>query len=252
MKIAIIGYGKMGHAIEEMARVQRIEIASIIDPTAPGATHTSITKEALQHADAAIDFTAPKSAIANIEKVADLGKNMVIGTTGWTDHLEEAKNIVKKNKTGFVYSPNFSIGVNLFFRMVKNASVLMGSFPNYDPFVYEIHHRQKTDAPGGTAKMLGEIVVKNIGRKKRMTFDRINDRKIDPEELHVASIRAGYIPGTHVVGFDGEADTIELKHTARSRTGFAEGAITAAKWINGKKGFYTLEDVISEIVGDKK
>lgn len=251
MKIAIIGYGKMGHAIAEAARLQGIGISSIIDPMSEGATHKSLSEESLSGADVAVDFSTPASAPGNIELASSAGKSMVVGTTGWYEHIEDARKAVQEHGTGLVYSPNFSIGVNLFFRIVKDASALIDKFPNYDPFVYEMHHRQKTDAPGGTAKMLADIVVKNVSRKKRLAFDRIDGRKIDPEELHVASIRAGYLPGTHVVGFDGEADTIELRHTARSRSGFAEGALTAAKWINGRKGFYTLEDVISDMVGGR-
>jgi 4-hydroxy-tetrahydrodipicolinate reductase len=240
----------MGHAIEAMAKAQGIEVAATIDPTEPSATHKSISAEALSNVDVAIDFTTPKTAVSNIEQVAKLGKNMVIGTTGWHDQLDRAKAAIAESKTGFVYSPNFSIGVNLFFRIVRKGASEMDKLPMYDPFVYEIHHRQKTDAPGGTAKVLGEIIISNMERKKRMAFDRINDRKIEPDEVHVGSIRGGYIPGTHVVGFDGEADTIELVHTARSRTGFAEGALLAAKWIDGKKGFYTLDSILSEMVGD--
>ena len=196
------------------------------------------------------DFTSPKSVVENIEKVTALGKNMVVGTTSWYDGMDKVKAAVQKGNTGFVYSPNFSIGVNLFFKMAERATFLINRFPMYDPYVYEIHHKQKTDAPGGTAKVLGGIVIKNIERKKKMAFDRINDRKIDPDEVHVGSIRAGYIPGTHVLGFDGEADTIEMIHTARSRTGFAEGALLAAKWIDGKKGFYTLDEIISKMIGE--
>jgi 4-hydroxy-tetrahydrodipicolinate reductase len=250
MKIAIIGYGKMGHVIETMAKAQGIEVTSIIDPTEPGATAKSITEESLRNVDVAIDFTSPKSVVENIEKVTALGKNMVVGTTSWYDGMDRAKAAVQKSNIGFVYSPNFSIGVNLFFKMAERATFLINRFPMYDPYVYEIHHKQKTDAPGGTAKVLGGIVIKNIERKKRMAFDRINDRKIEPDEVHVGSIRAGYIPGTHVLGFDGEADTIEMVHTARSRTGFAEGALLAAKWINGKRGFYTLDEIISNMIGE--
>lgn len=250
MKIAIIGYGKMGHAIESIAKLQGIGVSSIIDPSSDDASSDSISDEALEDADVAIDFTSPDTVMANIEAVAKTGTSLVVGTTGWYDDLEKAKKIVKKYEIGLVYSPNFSIGVNLFFRMVRNAAVLMDQFPDYDPFIYEMHHNQKTDAPGGTAKILADIIIKNIKRKKRIAADRINDRKINPDELHVASIRAGYNPGVHVVGFDGEADTIELKHTARSRTGFAEGAILAAKWINNKEGFYTLDDIISGMVGE--
>ena len=250
MRIAILGYGKMGHAVEAMARNQGIEVVSTIDPMASDATHKAISAESVGNADVVIDFTSPKSVLGNIGLVAALHKNMVVGTTGWYDSIDSVKETVKSQGIGFVYSPNFSIGVNLFFRMVRRAAVVMDQFPTYDPFVYEMHHNQKTDAPGGTAKILGEIILKNVKRKKRMAFDRINDRKIEPDELHVGSLRAGYMPGTHVVGFDGEADTIELIHTARSRTGFAEGALLAARWISDRKGFYTLDDIISGLVGD--
>ena len=247
LKIAIIGYGRMGRALEDLAQRHDIEILSIIDPSAKEATHNSITTESMSGADVAIDFTTATSVVKNIELVAALGKNMVIGTTGWYDRLPEVRKVVNDNKIGLVYSPNFSIGMAVFFRIVKDASILFDKFPNYDPFIYELHHNQKTDAPGGTARGLGEIVLANVKRKKKMAYDRITGRRIEPDELHVASIRAGYLPGTHVVGFDGEADTIELKHTARSRSGFAEGALFAGKWISGRKGLYTLEDIIKEI-----
>lgn len=250
MKITIIGYGKMGHAIEEVAKQQNIDIVSIIDPTSNNATHKSITAASIKGSDVAIDFTKSQATLDNVEKVAGLGSNIVVGTTGWYDDIEKVKKIVKKHGVGLVYSPNFSIGVNLFFRMVENASAIMNRFPNYDPFIYEIHHRQKTDAPGGTAKRLGEIVIGNINRKKKLVFDRVNGRKIASDELHLASIRAGYITGTHVVGFDGEYDTIELKHTAKSRTGYAQGAITAAQWVKNRKGIYTFDEVLANIIGE--
>ena len=246
LKIAIVGYGKMGHAVEALAGRHDVEVASIIDPSDKDASHDSITKESLSGADVAIDFTSAASALGNIEAVAALGKCIVIGTTGWYDSLPKAREIVDNKGTGIVYSPNFSIGVNVFFRIVKDASALFDKFPGYDPFVYEMHHNQKMDAPGGTAKKLGEIILANVKRKKRLAYDRIDGRRIAPDELHVASVRAGSLPGTHVVGFDGEADTIELRHTARSRSGFAEGALFAAKWIKGRKGLYSLEDIIAE------
>ncbi len=249
MRIAIIGYGKMGRAVAEAAKARSIEIAAIVDPAAPDATYKYVTREALSGADVAVDFTAPGAALANIKAVAALGKDIVVGTTGWYGSLDEARASVKQYGTGMVYSPNFSIGVSLFFRIVRDASRLMNSFPGYDPYVIEMHHRQKTDAPGGTARRLGEIVIGAVARKKRLAFDRIDGRKIDPDELHVASVRAGYYPGIHTVGFDGEADTIELVHTARSRAGFADGALAAAAWVSGRKGVYTLDDMISEMAG---
>lgn len=249
MKIAIIGYGKMGHAVAQVAGDQGIEIASTIDPVNAAATHKSITEASLAGADVAVDFSEPGSALSNIRKVSKLGANMVVGTTGWYGDLAEARRSVKRSGTGLVYGPNFSIGVSLFFRLVQNASAMMNRFPSYDPFVYEIHHRQKLDSPSGTAKQLGDLMVRSIGRKKGLAVDRVDGARISPDLLHVVSVRAGNTPGTHVVGFDGEYDTIELKHTARSRAGFAEGAIAAARWVDGRKGFFTFDEVVSELAG---
>ncbi len=188
----------------------------------------------------------------NIKELAGLHKSVVVGTTGWYDSIDSVRKLVEKQGIGLIYSPNFSIGINIFMQIADRAAAIMDKFEMYDPYVYEMHHNQKIDAPGGTAKALGGILLKNIKRKKKMAFDRITDRKIAPDELHVASIRAGFMPGTHVVGFDGAADTIELVHTARSRAGFAEGAIMAARWLNGRKGFYTMEDLINSVMDAKK
>lgn len=245
MRISIIGYGRMGREVERLSRLRGIEVSSIIDRSDANATSRSITKEALQGADVAVDFTHPDSVLDNIKAVSALGKNMLVGTTGWYSSLNEAKDIVRESDIGFVYSPNFSMGVNLFFKIVDESSMLFNKIADYDIFVYEGHHSQKADSPSGTAKALGDIILKNIERKKKIVSDKI-DRKILPEELHVASFRAGYIPGTHVVGFDSEADTIELKHTARSRAGFALGALLAAEWIKNKKGFYTMQDFMQD------
>jgi 4-hydroxy-tetrahydrodipicolinate reductase len=250
MNIGIIGHGKMGHEVESRANAENIGIAAVIDPDDRDATSKEITAKSMEHVDVAIDFSTPSSVLTNVERLAALHKNVVVGTTGWYENMDRIKALVKKEKIGLIYSPNFSVGVNLFFQIVKRAAVLVDKFPGYDPYVYEIHHNQKTDAPGGTARVLGNIIIDNVKRKKKMVFERVADRKIAPEELHVASIRAGYIPGIHVVGFDGAADTIELTHTARSRAGFAEGALMAAKWIHGKKGFYSMEDFIASVAGE--
>ncbi|MBI2076280.1 MAG: 4-hydroxy-tetrahydrodipicolinate reductase [Candidatus Aenigmarchaeota archaeon] len=245
MKIAIIGYGKMGHEIERLAKTKGIEVAAVIDPTDSSAAFKEINKEALSQADVVIDFSVPDAVAENVRRVSSLGKNMVVGTTGWYNSLNDVKDLVKKSNIGFIYSPNFSIGVNLFFRIVDESSKLVNKISDYDVFVYEGHHNQKADSPSGTARALGDIILRNVKRKKRLVFDKL-DRKILPEELHVASFRAGFIPGTHVVGFDSEADTIELKHTARSRAGFALGALLAAQWLKGKTGFFTMDDFISD------
>ncbi|MBI2134006.1 4-hydroxy-tetrahydrodipicolinate reductase [Candidatus Woesearchaeota archaeon] len=248
MKIAIIGYGKMGKEVEKAARTRGIEIASIIDKIPGENRHTEISSTSLKGADVAIDFTKPKSALENIRKVAALKKNMVMATTGWYDQTAEAKEIIRKSGTGIICSTNFSIGVNLYFRIIEEAARLFNNAENYDVYGYELHHSQKMDSPSGTAKTTAELLLKNINRKKKAVYDR---GKISPEDLHFASIRAGSIPGTHVVGFDSEADTIEIKHTARNRSGFAMGAVMAAEWINGKKGFYTMEDLMKDYWGKK-
>lgn len=247
MNIAIIGYGKMGKEIERIANLKGIKIASIIDPNGNG-SHMKIDENSMRNVDVCIDFSAPNAVIGNIEKASGFGKDMVVGTTGWSDKMGKARNVVKRNRTGLVYASNFSIGVNLFYRIVENAAKLIDRIDDYDIYGYELHHSNKADSPSGTAKAIGNILIKNIRRKSKLAFDRI-DRKISKNELHFASIRAGSIPGTHIVGFDSSADTIELKHEARNREGFALGAIMAAKWINGKKGIYTIEDIMKNILG---
>ncbi len=235
MNIAIIGYGKMGHEIEKIARAKGMHIISIIDPNSSSANYRDIDEESLHNVDVCIDFTEPSAVIENIKKISKLGKNIVVGTTGWYNHLEEAKKIVNQNNVGFIYASNFSIGVNIFFKIIENAAKIINSIDAYDVFGYELHHSKKLDVPSGTAKTIEQILVKNINRKKEVPF---------------AAVRSGTIPGTHVVGFDSAADTIELKHTARNREGFALGAVMAAEWINGKKGFYEINDMMKEIIGD--
>ena len=248
MKIAIIGYGNMGHEIEKAAIARGIAVKSIIDPNEKNATHAEINEKSVRDVDVCIDFTSPKSALGNAEKISKLGKNIVIGTTGWYGDIGKIRNIAKKSDTGIIYSPNFSVGINVFLRIVENAARLINRIEDYDIYGYELHHSKKIDSPSGTAKSIGGILIKNIKRKNELLYDKI-DRKIKPNELHFASVRAGSIPGTHVVGFDSQADTIELKHTARNREGFALGAIMAAQWIKNKKGFYNFNDVVENILG---
>ncbi len=245
MKIALIGYGKMGKEVERVAKQRGHSICATVDTASPDATHKEIDSSCLKDADVVIDFTLPSSVIENIKKVTAARKNMVVGTTGWYDSITEAKQLVGSAGTGFIYSSNFSVGVNIFYRIVEAAAKLVNKVPDYDAFGYELHHNQKVDSPSGTARSIADILVKNISRKKQMQYEKL-DRKINPDELHFASIRSGWIPGTHVVGFDSEADTIELKHTARSRAGFALGAVMAAEWVKGRKGFFTMNDFISD------
>jgi 4-hydroxy-tetrahydrodipicolinate reductase len=224
MKIALLGYGKMGRIVEDVASRSNLEVACVIDPVAG-------SRGELKDCDVAVDFTMPDTVIDNIRMAAAAGISMVVGTTGWNQRIEEARRIVEDSGIGLVHGSNFSIGVNLMFRVTRYAAELFRAFPSHEPFLEEAHHRFKKDAPSGTA-----IILK---RELEQIYKR---------EVPVTSTRAGYIPGIHTVGFDSEADTLTIQHTARSRAGFAEGAIVAAKWIRGKNGFFDFSSVIEEML----
>jgi 4-hydroxy-tetrahydrodipicolinate reductase len=234
MKIAIIGYGKMGREIESLAREQGDVIAGTFDidtPVRPGM---------LAGVDMCIEFSAPEAVLSNIRTAIEAKCDIVVGTTGWGAHLSEIKNSVKDS--GLLYTSNFSVGMNIFFRLVKRAAELMNNSPGYDPYIHEIHHRQKADSPSGTALTLAGILINGMDRKKEI-LTKPPDGKIAPEILHVSSTRTGTGSGTHTVGFDSEGDVIELRHVAKNRRGFALGALTAARWLRGRKGVYTMDDV---------
>jgi 4-hydroxy-tetrahydrodipicolinate reductase len=244
MKLALIGYGKMGQEIEKVAIAK--DIAHIkIDPNEQNCVK-EINKEVLDGVDVCVDFTHPDNVIENIKKIAEYGKNIVVGTTGWYNKMDEVKNIVAENNIGLIWSGNFSIGVNAYLKIIKNASKLMNKINTYDVYVHEFHHNQKADSPSGTAIMIGDVLIKNIERKNKIVTEQLK-RKINPDELHISSTRAGKIPGTHVVGFDSAADSIELKHIARNRQGFALGAVMAARWIQDKKGFFNIDDMLDDM-----
>jgi len=236
MKIALIGYGKMGKTIEGLALAQGHTIAGTFDIDRPADTAS------LHDADVCIEFSTPATAVQNIQTAIAAKKDIVVGTTGWYDRLPEVRQAMGTAQSGILYSANFSIGVNMFFRIVAATADLMRGYDDYDPYVHEIHHRQKADSPSGTALRLAEILVKRIDRKKEIATGRM-DGRIPEQSLHVTSTRVGTFSGTHTVGFDSEADLIELTHTARSRKGFALGALRAAQWLRGRKGIYTMDDV---------
>ena len=247
MRISIVGFGAMGKIVLEIAREQDIEVASIIDPAAKGATHKEISEESLGNTDVCIDFTSPEVILDNIDKYCELGKNAVIATTGWYDSMEPVKNKVQECGIGMIYASNFSIGVNAFFKMVESAAKIINNVPEYDILAMEMHHNRKKDSPSGTAKSLEKILLDNINRKDKIVEDKL-DRKIEKNELQFASVRGGNIPGTHSIIFDSAADTIELKHTARNRMGFAAGAVKAAEFVKDKKGFFTIDDLMKELI----
>jgi 4-hydroxy-tetrahydrodipicolinate reductase len=251
MKIAIIGYGKMGKMLEEKSTQKNIVVTSIIDPNEKNASFKSIDAKSVAEADVCIDFSHPEAVINNINALARLNKNVVVGTTGWYDNLNYVRETVEKSNIGFIYAGNFSIGMNLFYRIIEYSSKLFNKFDDYDAAGYEIHHNKKADCPSGTAKQIVDIMVQNISRKTKPLFESPEDM-INSTDLHFSSVRCGHIPGTHKILFDSLPDTIELSHIARNREGFTDGALLAAEWIDGKKGFFTLNDFINNIINEEK
>lgn len=241
-KIALIGYGKMGKMIQDMAAQYDCEVVSIIDPNHPDCEKV-INPATLKDADVCIEFSHPSCVMDNIRQICACKRNLVVGTTGWSDKLSEVKQMVETAEVGMVYGSNLSIGMNLFYEIVAKAAEVFAGYDEYDVYGLELHHRQKADSPSGTARELSNILLNSIHNKSKAQYEKL-DRKILPEELHFASVRAGFIPGTHTIGFDSEADIIELTHRVRNRTGFALGALKAAIWIAGTKGLYTFQDFI--------
>lgn len=243
-KLALIGYGKMGRMIQELAVGLPVQIVALIDPSQAGCEKT-ISNDTLQDAEVCIEFSHPLAVMDNIRAVCACGRNLVVGTTGWSEQLPEVTRLVADAGIGLLYGANMSIGMNLFYEMVRNAAALCSAYEEYDAYGIELHHNQKADSPSGTAKELAKILLHDLASKNTAQYDRV-DYRIKPEELHFASVRAGHIPGTHTVGFDSAADTIELTHRVRNRTGFAWGALKSALWLKGKTGLYTITDFIAE------
>ena len=232
MRIALLGYGKMGKMVEAIAVREGWDVGPRLDiEDNPGGR--GITADSMKGVDVAVEFSQPEAVMANIVADSRAGVNLVVGTTGWMAGRERAERLVADSGIGLIHGANFSPGMNLFFEIVAHASRLVGSNLRYDSFMMEEHHREKKDAPSGTALDLRDLMRPHLG-----------DR-----DLSITSVRAGFIPGTHVIGFDSEADTLLLEHRARNRQGFAEGAFLAARWIVGKKGMYDFRRVFREIVG---
>lgn len=247
MNIALIGYGNMGREVEKAALKKNHTITQKIDPRVQDADTTEITEHSLSGADVCIEFTHPESVIENIQRVVNIGIPIVVGTTKWFDHLNEIEQLVKDKNGSLIYAPNFSLGMNLFFKICETAAGIMNNFNDYDIGGFESHHNKKADAPSGTARKLAQLLIDNIDRKRNAVF-HLGDRKIKPDELHFSSLRTGSIPGTHQILFDSEPDTITLTHTARSRQGFATGALTAAEWIKDKKGIFSFDEMMNELI----
>lgn len=227
MKLLLVGYGKMGRMVGGLAPEYGCEVAGIVDPAA--AEHAGgLIDPRWDGVDVAIDFTTPDAVVANVTALAGRGINIVLGTTGWLAREAELRSLVDAAGIGIVAAPNFATGVVLFEAVVARAATLFEAQPSYGAYLHEVHHVMKKDAPSGTALKL-----------KQSMIDAGYSRPID-----VAASRVGYVPGTHTIGFDGPSESITLTHTARDRGGFARGALTAAKWVAGRRGWYTMHDVL--------
>ncbi|MBS1622338.1 MAG: 4-hydroxy-tetrahydrodipicolinate reductase [Bacteroidetes bacterium] len=237
MKIALIGYGKMGKIIEEIALQRNHEIILKIDIN----NREEFTASNLAKADAAIEFTGPHSAYENVKKAIGFGVPLVCGSTGWLEKLEEIKKMVSDTNGTFLYASNFSIGVNIFFELNKKLAALMAPHPDYEISLKEIHHTQKKDAPSGTAITLAEQILECNHRKKRW----VNENSENTEDLEIISERTDPAPGTHIVKYSSAVDDIEIIHTAHSRKGFALGAVLAAEFLKEKKGNFSMKDVLN-------
>lgn len=244
INIGLIGYGRMGQMIASLAENNGCRVMAIIDPANPE-YHSTIHPAALKNVDVCLDFTHPDYVVENIRQLATLKKNIVVGTTGWNDKLDEARRLAIQHEIGIVYGANFSIGMNIFDRILAYATSLLDKFGAYDVWGLEMHHNQKADSPSGTAIQLANTIIKNHSTKSTAVYDRM-DHVIKPHELHFSSVRGGSIPGVHRIGFDSDADSITLDHSIRNRSGLALGALEAAVWIHRKKGFYSFTEMMDE------
>lgn len=233
MKIALIGYGKMGKAIEKIALKKGHEIVARF-------SSQGIDNELLASADVAIEFSKPDVAIQNIKNCFELNVPVICGTTGWLEQKEDVLQSVNRTNNAFLYASNFSIGVNLFFAINKYVAQIMNEQPQYDVRVEEIHHTAKLDAPSGTAISIANDILINLDRKTKW----VSGKSENQTDLSIFAVREDPAPGTHIVTYDSPIDSIEIKHTAHSREGFAAGAVLAAEWILGKKGVFSMNDVL--------
>jgi len=225
--LAIVGYGKMGRQVEQLAPEYGFSVGLKLDEF-NNADYAGITPENFRGVDVAVEFSIPSAAVENIERIAALGVNLVVGTTGWFGEMDRVKRALERSGTGLVWSPNFSVGVNVFSRVVAEAARLLAEEKEYGAWAWEIHHSTKKDAPSGT-------LLKLVADMKKAGYAL---------PIDTGSNRAGRHPGTHEIGFDSAADTITLRHTARSREGLARGALKAAQWVLGKKGVYEFSEVL--------
>jgi len=236
MKIALIGYGKMGKIVEQIARSRGHEIVSIIDVD----NQDDFNSDAFKTADVAIEFTVPQVALSNYKRAFEAGVPVVSGTTGWSEKMPEVRAEVEKNGYTLFWASNFSLGVNIFMAVNKYLARLMNDFPDYSVEMTEVHHTQKLDAPSGTAITLAEGIIENLDRKTSWAEETADL----PEQIAIKSLREGQVPGIHTIIYESAVDTISITHDAKSREGFALGAVIAAEFTAGKKGFLGMSDLL--------
>ena len=240
MKIVLLGYGKMGKEIEKIALSRKHEIILKVDEN----NHSSITKEQLAAGDVAIEFSTPHTVEENIYKCFNAGLPIVVGTTGWYDNFDKITADCKKGNHALFHATNFSVGVNLFFKVNKYLAELMNNYPDYNVSMEEIHHIHKLDKPSGTAITLATQVIEKIDRKNKWAVGSDLRQNDNGDTLYIKDIREGEVPGTHILKYSSDIDDIEIMHKAHNRKGFALGAVMAAEFLNKKKGIYTMSDLI--------
>lgn len=236
MKTAIIGYGRMGREIEKLLLARGHEVALVIDVDNAG----DLNAEKMEGIDVAIEFTTPATALGNIRKCLEIGVPVVCGTTAWTEHLSEVEALCREKDGAFFYASNYSIGVNIMFKLNRVLAGIMDRFPEYDVTVEEVHHTGKKDAPSGTAITIADDIVAGLDRKARW----VGATTTAPDELEVLAVRRSVVPGTHTVTYESDVDSITMTHTAKSRGGFVTGAVMAAEFLAGKKGIYSMNDLL--------
>ena len=244
MQTLIVGYGRMGHEVEGYLNARGHQIVARVDTSGAGDTR-EVTSELLRSSEMVIEFSLPEAVLSHVRQYAAMGVPAVLGTTGWDSQRNDVRQIVEGFQSTLLWGTNFALGTHLFFALAEKAAALIAGLPEYDIMLTEWHHKLKKDSPSGTALTTAERILKVLPRKKEINTGRL-DRAIRDDELHVASVRGGTLPGTHSVLLDSAADSLEIRHTARNRSGLALGAVMAAEWIltSGRKGFLSVDDFV--------
>ncbi len=246
MNVMIVGYGRMGKEIESILIQRGHKVVCRVDKGGFG-NASELSLELLKDVDVSIEFALPDGLEENIKLYNKAKVPFVLGTTGWHNRFNEVKDLVINNKGSMLYGSNFSVGAHIFFNLVARAAKIINNVPEYDIMMVEYHHNKKKDSPSGTALTAANKILENNNKKTEIWTDKL-DREIKENELHVASVRGGYIPGIHSVTLDSPADSIEITHNARNRSGFALGSVMAAEWLIGKTGFFSVEDFIEDLL----